>query len=615
MKMKIAITQWLFGLVLLGLAPNVEALPMVDFSQANSNCKKNCSMKLTIGKYRQSYSDKSKLELKALYNGVAWAIVSDYIRVSKGKDNKKQYFIHSSKGRKRASLSSICDGQERDITPQGELVCLSATQLLIDGRHFGKKETYFELPAERKVGSVSHNYSGEMAVSFVSEDDFELYVSDLPRVKSHQPWLSAKTALHERSDYSQIIDAKVVPNIGYVAAVYEWVNAYNKGLVIYYFDDKGLVSRGNEHSSEVENIGFEPTIKVTGNKITVTTRNTSERKLDTFEYSKSDLQTMEYNQHDFASGSVVDFMAGGGLQYANWSVNQSVVVNDVEKATTEYDMNTNILKSFFVQGRWGKSQLAVTLLQNEAEDQLDNLTDNQLIRAAVNKYIIQFDYHGLFNGASTLRLGYSTMDAGGTASYMQNGTNMSHAFTSKRETYDALIIAEKGLFLGMYYHQFDSPSVVGFGSHNGAYLGSAFDEAFSMSSLGFKLGFDEAAYGYRYETNYSRFYLNVTGFIGLSNLTVGRDAVTEVTGETKADIIGLNPIELGVSGELGYIWQHRFRALKGFGASFQAGYKVDYYHVQSNWDDEDDFPDDGYFINYDRDDIIHGPYARLNVIF
>lgn len=603
------------GFGLFGLPISAYAVANVSFEKSNPKCKEKCSKRLTIGNYRHTYSSRSKLETRATYNDVTWVIVSDYVRESKKKKSKKYFYIQSSNSRKRTRMNSDCEGTERDISRQGDFVCLKASQVLIDGSHFGRSSNNFDLPALSRIGNISHTPHGAMTVAIISDDKHDLWVSDFNRIQVNRPWLTAATGLHARSDFSQILDAQVAPNGGYIASVYEWVNAYNKGLVLYYFDENGLVSRGNEHASEDKNIGFEPSIEIKGNTVVVTSRNSSDRTWETFEYTDKQLRTMQYKQHQFATGSVVDFMAGGGLQYANWSVNQKVEVKDVEKATTNYEMNTNILHSYFVQGRWGKSQLAVTMLRNEAEEQLEELTDNKLIQSAVNKYIIQYDYHGLFDGSSALRLGYSTMDAGGIASFEEGQTTHSHVFSSKRETFEALVIAEKGLFLGLYYHQFNSPSVIGFGSHDGRYLGSAFDEDFELSSVGLKLGYDEAAYGYRYETDYSRIYLNVTGFLGLAQLGVNRDALEEVTNERDGVIHGQYPLEVGLSGELGYIWQTRFRALKGFGASFQAGYKVDYYKVASNWDDEDDFPDDGFFINYDRDDIIHGPYARLNIIF
>jgi hypothetical protein len=48
--------------------------------------------------------------------------------------------------------------------------------------------------------------------------------------------------------------------------------------------------------------------------------------------------------------------------------------------------------------------------------------------------------------------------------------------------------------------------------------------------------------------------------------------------------------------------------------SVLAGYKLQYEYINKNTDDDDDL-NDGWTINYARQDMIHGPYINLNIIF
>ena len=603
-------------MILIATSLQAREEPQVEFAVKNDKCSKNCAKRLKIGKYSKSYSSKSNLEHKAIYNGRAWALISDVVRRRDGKKGtEKLYFLHSTDVRRPHTLEAACAGRDRDISYRGQLVCLYKDKVLVQGSHVSLGKQEYPLPEKLVTGVVSHNKNGDLSVAMISAEDHSLSVNSLHRLRNGQSWFNSPTSLHARSDLNDIMDVKTFRRSGFVASVYEWINPEVKGLTIYFFDQDGNVKRGNREASITQNIGFNPTLHERPDGVSIHAENSSLRERQTFYYSTKELASLEYWEFENAQASLVEFMAGAGAQQAFWSADQSVEIDGETITTTLYDMNTNILASYFVQGRWGNSQLAVTMLQNKAEDEVEGLTNNEFVQEAVNKYIVQYDYDGLFDGSSTLRLGYSTLDAGGVATFEQDGDSVERVFENRKERYEALVMMERGFFAGAYYSEMGAPGLVGYGSSTGQYLGAAYDKSASLRQYGLTLGFDEAAYGSRYEMDYSRFYLSLAASVGLARLSVSRDSLMAVSGQREGDIHGRNTFAWSAAGEFGYIWQSRMRSLRRLGASLQLGYRIDYEHVHANWDSEDEFEEDGWYVNYKRSDLIHGPYARVNILF
>lgn len=120
--------------------------------------------------------------------------------------------------------------------------------------------------------------------------------------------------------------------------------------------------------------------------------------------------------------------------------------------------------------------------------------------------------------------------------------------------------------------------------------------------------------GNRYETDYNRWY--ITGEVGLGGVRLHTDKNTlfDAVGTREGDINGKTTIEFNGTLDVGYIWQRRIKSLRGLGMSVLAGYKLQYEYINENTDDDDDL-NDGWTINYARQDMIHGPYINLNIIF
>jgi hypothetical protein len=616
--------HWIFVLITLVLvtASNV-SIADVGLKNRNKDCKKNCSQKLTVGNKTFYYNHKAKLQLSAIYHDIEWALVS--VPIKNNKRTITHYYLHSSNSRNRFSTTKMCTGLDRDISAQGEIVCISSEKVEVVGDFSGNQDKTYPLSGDALVAVVDHYKGGVINLAYISETkneydaellEYQLNVNDLGNLKkSNSSWLTEMTSLHKNSDFNNILAVSSRGDGQYSAAVYEWINPYNKGLVAYNFSPKSEVSVGKINASEMHNFGFNPKVEITKAGVKFSALNSSSGARETFSYSNTELTQMNYEQHEFSNASYFEFMFGAGFQPSFWSVNQKVEVGEQQKAKTEYDMNTNVLTSYYMQGRWGDSQIAVSLLQNKAKEKVNHAVDNDLLQEVVKKYIVQYDYHGLFSGASTLRLVYGSMNAGGIATYqIDNEEKSEYAFESKRVIYKALVMAEKGMYWGGYHSTYNSPSMVGFVNENGYFSGAAFDKDFKLTKYGMVFGYDEGWYGSRYETDYNRWYITGEFGIGGVYLHTNRDTLFDAVGTREGDINGKNTIELKGTLDVGYIWQRRIKSLKGLGMSILAGYQAQYEYINQNSDDEDEL-DSGWTLHYQRQDIIHGPYVKLNIIF
>jgi len=598
----------------------------VTLKKAHKDCSKNCSQTLTVGNKSFRYNHKASLKLSSSYNSIEWALIS--LPVKQNKRTVTYYYLHNSKNRKRFSTTEICRGLDRDISVVGELVCIDGNSVNVLGKFSGRRDAKYPLLQNVEAAVVDHYKGGVINLAYISKDEpefenadelestYSLYVTDLNNIKrKNSNWFKTKTNLHKNSDFSNILAVNSRGDGKYSAAVYEWINPYNKGLVAYNFMSFDDVSSGKINSSELHNYGFNPNVEMNNGKVIFSALNSSTGERQQFTYSNSELNKMSYKQHEFANASYIEFMFGAGFQPSSWSVSQDVSVNDQLKAKTEYDMNTNVLTSYYMQGRWGESQLVVSLLQNKAKEKVNHAIDNDLIQEVVKEYVVQYDYHGLFSGASTLRLVYGSLNAGGIASYqIGNEPESQYEFESKRVSYKVLVMSEKGMYWGGYHSNYDSPSMVGFVNENGNFAGAAFDENFRLSKLGMVLGYDEGWYGNRYETDYNRWYISGEVGLGGVRLHTDKDTLFDAIGTRDGDINGKTTIEFNGTLDVGYIWQRRIKSLRGLGMSVLAGYKLQYEYINKNTDDDDDL-NDGWTINYARQDMIHGPYINLNVIF
>lgn len=594
--------------------------------KANPKCKEDCSQTLSVGKQTFRYSHTASLALSATYENIEWAIVSQPFK--SGKKTLTRYFLHNSNNRKIRKSFNICSASERDITIQGEVVCFSADSIEVSGEWVGKQNEKFDLEFESKSWILNHNANGTVTFAALvqrvdqeQEDSeefvFEIRVNDLSSLRNNdQSWLTELTNLHRFSDFTGVLAVDSRGKRKYSVAVYEWINTYNRGLVLYNFANETLLSRTRVNPSEEVNFGFDPRVVVTQSSIVVSALNSSLNQRQSKTYRLEDLGTLTFSEHQFSEAFAANFLVGAGVQPAFWHIDQKVEVDDNKKASVDYEMNTNLLSTYFVQGRWGNSQLAVTLLQNRAEDAVDDTVDNRLIREAIKEYIIQYDYHGLFNGANTLRLQYSSMNAGGSAQYETHTGEIEYrVFESERVDYEALLVGERGMYYGGYYTQYDSPSAIGVLNASKSFEGVTFADSLSISKFGILIGYDEAAYGSRYETDYQRWFFSGEAGIGVSSLGVNRDDLFDAVGTREGDIHGKHTFDLNAKLDVGYIWQRRARILNGLGFSAQVGYKLQYEYMDQSPEDSDTEYDDGWLLNYKRHDFIHGPYIRLNLMY
>lgn len=614
---KVRLNTLIYAFLLLIAATSFPVSANVNLTRTNSDCRTDCPQTLTVGKLKFSYSHEASLLEAATYNDIEWALVS--VTHTFGDRTVTDYYMHNSQSRKRSSYEYVCWGLDRDISKNGQILCISANKISVIGGFQGQKNHSWNIQPSAKSAVIDHNPNGTLSFAYISEQkeglEYWLYVNDFDGVMSGADWHTHITKLHSRSDFRNILAVDSVGDGTFVVALYEWINSFNKGLTGYYFPADGDVAVGHVKSSESFNFGFSPKVKVTSNTTHFSATNSSSRQRELVSMSKEELQDLKYNSSSFLKASNIDVMIGGGIQPSTWKVDQKVEVDDDVKAETKYKMNSNLLKSYFIQGRWGKSQLALTMLKNEAEEVTDKESNNDFEKAGINQYVVQYDYHGLFKGANTLRLEYRGLNAGGSAEYNDNGQIERSYFDSERSTYRALVMGERGVYWGAYYSKYDSPSVVGLVNYYGSLDGVAFDKDFSLTKLGAVIGYDEAAYGNRYETDYNRWYWGGEMGIGTVHFHTNNDTLYKAIGENSGGIHGKNGIEFRAELDTGYIWQRKIKSLRGLGASLQLGYKVQYEYIDQDPTDDEERPEDGWSISYTRSDLIHGPYLKLNLLF
>ena len=584
--------------------------PTYSFKNADKDCSKKCSQSLILGKQTFRFNHKATLNLTARYEHETWVIIKV--------PNKKEtvYHLLTSKSSRHIVLDDYCaNATAEDISISGELVCLYDKHLVVIST---KNKKSYPLPHALEIGVLGHNINGRMDIAYIDDDKYSLHVNSLQNVKKNQKsWQTSATRIHSRSDFSHVIAISPVRKNETVVALYEYINIYNKGLNIFYFKGGAFNNRGRFIDNENENFGFSPEVTAINDQVTISAENSSQHKVHSYQFTTSEISQLKETVQEFSSASQFEFMFGVGIQQAKWQVTQKIEVDDVKYAKTSYDMNDSLLRKYFMQGRWGNTQLAVNYLTNKAEDVQKEQSGTVLEKYATDKLLAQLDFGQFFSGASTLRLVYETVDAGGIANYSADDDNKeSYQFSTTMDSYSLLLITERGIYYGAKYSIFDAPSAVGYLDSNQNFVGSAFDLKFDITHYTGVIGYDEAAYGARYETDYNRFYFSGELGAGLARLGASKESLFEAVGSNEGYIQGENALTLNAELEMGYTIQHRSKIMRGLGYSFQLGYRAKVSYINQEWDERDNHTGaDDWLLVYQRTDVLHGPFAEVNVIF
>ncbi len=495
------------------------------------------------------------------------------------------------------------------VTREGDIVQISDTGVYRNHRRL--------LPlyegAQIESARIENNPDGILGAAVIDAKSRGVWVTNLKR------WLHSTIVLAEHSDKDDVLalcpaDGKTV----YVVA-YNLVNVFDKGLVGAEVDfESGRAQSAWLYDSETRNVGFSPQIYLAGNRLYIYAKDSTHDRRVHLTVEKNGIKTAQY--HETAGENVADFMGGVGTAYLGWSAGSSVEKGSTVYADTDYEISNSLYKMLYFQGRIYRTRLALSYMKNEAE-KAGELTKRA---SEILQFLVDFD--ALIPGSISLRLAFTKGEVNGVATFIdkQNGgtpvtpDGTKEEFASTVNRYSLLFMMEKGMYWGADFSTYKTPSAVGFSDSGKSIAYYGLDKAFRMDNYTARIGYDTAAYARRYEADYSTFFFQ--GFIGggLSVYTLSGDFKQHVETVSGKKIRTDNTFSLLLDAQLqaGYLWQQRFRSIKGLGYSVEVGVKArGTYTGVGQSDSGGSVGDDELRLEMQRYDVWYGPYGYVNLVF
>jgi len=466
-------------------------------------------------------------------------------------------------------------------------------------------------PLQLEYAHVGNNPSGVVSVIAIGGND--LLFTEYNGVES--VFLIDRRALTKRGDRAGILHIYPEKRGLSYAVVYRYVNEYNKGLVLYELNFKQRRFRkGFLFNSELRNIGFDPSVFSTEGEVIVSAKNSTEENYVHFVIPKGKIPAMvgvkPKHIEGFEEEKKAELLLSARVSTLTWNALSEVRKDGTTYAEVKYDMSNSLFYGSSIEGRVGDTQIAITYMQNRAEEKGGlSAKTSRFISAVV-------DLHGMF-GRYTLRLGYDRGSINGIAEFKDSlkGTTHNAVFETDMQTYYAYVIMERGLYGGLEFINYKIPSAVGYSDSSGSVVVYDFDREFTLNSLILVAGYDKVSYAKRYETNFKRFYFAGNGGLGLGKADVSsdiEDRAQQAAGASDTEIPLY--IVLKAYGEMGYIYQRRAKILRGLGFSFNLGYRLTFMLVTAGNNGEDKDPDKVY-LEFSRYEFLHGPFLQANLIF
>ncbi|WP_457600690.1 hypothetical protein [Hydrogenivirga sp.] len=559
---------------------------------------------LLVGPYSDKYNS-LRIEGKSRFRGRALAFVSRSYR--SGDRAYTEYFLINDAGR-RVDYGDILNGAiEVKPLPDGNVLVVSSSDLTEyspDGAVFT-----LQLPLRLEYAYAGNNPTGLVAVVGAGGNDllFVEYLGERSR------FLIDHGALTRRGDRLGILSIYPEREGLSYAAVYRYVNEYNKGLIFYELNfAEGSLVKGHLFNSELRNVGFDPSVFSLKDRVVVSAKNSTEGGHLHFVIPKEDIPKIALARPEHIRGfeyeKNAELILSARFSALSWNALSEVKKGSTTYAKVKYDMSNSIFYGTSVEGRVGDTQIAVSYLQNKAEEKGGLKAKTSRVLSAV------IDFHGLF-GRSTLRIGYEQGSINGIAKFtdVQNGTTSSVVFETDLKTFYGYVMFERGLYGGLEFISYKIPSAVGY-SYGGSVVYYDFDPNFRLNSLLLVAGYDKVSYARRYETNFNQFYFAGNLGFGLGKADVSgriRDRAIQLSGASD-DQIPLYMVLKGY-GEFGYIVQRRARVLKGLGFSLNLGYRFTGMFIGAGNDGDGD--QDKVYLEFSRYELLHGPFLQANVIF
>lgn len=466
------------------------------------------------------------------------------------------------------------------------------------------------LPAKVEYAYGGNNPEGVVSVVAVSGNDL-LFISYR---RDKTVYVTDKSALATHGDRTGILSIYPESSDLSYSAIYRYVNPYNKGLMFYKVDfAEGKIIKGFLFNSEKRNVGFDPSIFATSTAVIVSAKDSTNKKHVHFVIPKSKIAQIQgvVPEHirGFEEENFVEFIVSAKASLLTWNAYSEVKKGDYTYAKVKYDMNYSLFYGTSLEGRIGETQIAITYLQNRAEEEGGVSAETSRILSAV------IDFHGLVGERNTLRIGYEQGKINGKAEFSgSSGLSRTTVFETDLKTFYAYLMRERGLYYGLEFLNYKIPSAVGFSDSSGSVVVYGFDRDFTLNSLLAVVGYDHVSYAKRYETNFNSFY-----FAGNVGLGLGLAKVSSYLKERAKEVSGAGDVQIPLYlvakgyGEVGYLFQRRAKVLKGFGFSFNFGYRATLMFAGAGSEGGGD--PNTLRLEFRRYDLLHGPFLQASLIF
>ena len=569
------------------------------------------------GKILDSYSTSASLsELShGRYNGIAYLYYS-YTHGS-GKNRVTNYYLID-QNLKKYPTPNGGTGIDSIITKDAKLLTLGHNGVYKDGTQILQSQPIQD-------GVVSNNPDGDIAVVALLELSNEIMVTNLSK------WKSTNVVLTKHGDRNGILSVYPKDKNNIYMAVYKNVNIYNKGLMGAHVDfAKDKTEKGWLFNSSLRNVGFDPSIYTKKDTLIVAAKDSTNRSDVYIKITPKDykgLGTTPKHILGFEDESKFDLLVGIGYTQMNWIASTDVgdIPKDSKKVFGEvkYNIGQSLYKSVYFEGRFDSTHLSIAYLQNEAK-KVGGLTAKA---SKVLNFLLDFD--GFIGDSTSLRLKATKGNINGIATFIdkhQGSTLLPNnptetEFQSEIVTYGAYLMMERGWYSGLEYTDYTTPSAVGFSGRSKTVDYYGMDPSFKIKSASLVFGYDEISYAKRYEADLSRFYFQGFGGVGWADYTLSDAVQKKVENLTGKTINYTGSFTFSAQADLGYIFQQRFKAARGLGYSFTAGYKAKWAGTTTgqteNKGDGNDviIKQNELELEMSRYDIWHGPYVSANFIW
>jgi hypothetical protein len=324
-------------------------------------------------------------------------------------------------------------------------------------------------------------------------------------------------------------------------------------------------------------------------------------------------------EEEFETKPFISLDAGVGFAYLSWESSSYVDDDNKNKyAELEYDIAQTIYTSIYIQGQINNIELALSYMQNRAQQK------GGLVRDANNLFSFFVDINDFISPQNSIKLIYENANVNGLATFNDEnygGINLTPIispieFKSDLKRISLLIMMKEGAFFGGEYDNYTIPSALGFVDRYRDLKYYGVDKDFGIKNFKLVAGYDTASYAKENEIDYSTFYMQGSGGVGLSVYDISDSFKENLQNISNKDIVQSKySLVLEAQVQVGYLWQQRFESLKGLGYSFDTGIKVRGNYTGISASDDADIDYNELHMRMKRYDIWYGPFINCKIIF